>query len=258
MNPETPDTGEDAPSTEQILATIHNAISSDAPSAPESEYEAMQAALPDTPDTKELPDAAASDDASAISAGRQGPGSEDMADMVEKGDPGHSLHDEGDSQQAEEILNLTENFLSDRQSAESAAPPDSQALAPPHEPGIEDDPFLHDLGLKDEDSAGAMPGRQADAAQTVPCNNMEDTGQGSTPPDPHALVSDATAMAIRHAFGELQDNRSSGHDIALGDFVGQIIRPYLHSWLDAHLQPIVEKLVAAEIRRLSGNQTPGA
>ena len=37
-------------------------------------------------------------------------------------------------------------------------------------------------------------------------------------------------------------------------FVGELLRPLLRDWLDAHLPDMVEAMVAKEIARITGNR----
>lgn len=67
-----------------------------------------------------------------------------------------------------------------------------------------------------------------------------------------ALVSDQAASSVSHAFANLSGMLVSNQAKSMEDLMKEMLRPMLQSWLDQNLPPLVEKMVAAEIRRLSG------
>ncbi|MCU0889871.1 MAG: DUF2497 domain-containing protein [Rubritepida sp.] len=72
------------------------------------------------------------------------------------------------------------------------------------------------------------------------------------------LVAPAAAAAAAAAFGELSRavamDRGAGiarsGGLTIEDVVREELRPLLKAWLDAHLPPLVERLVRAEIERV--------
>jgi cell pole-organizing protein PopZ len=77
------------------------------------------------------------------------------------------------------------------------------------------------------------------------------------------LISEAAASAAATAFGRLaaaprarQDPPLVG-DRPLDEIVRELLRPLLRTWLDEHLPGIVERLVRAEIDRISARSEPG-
>jgi cell pole-organizing protein PopZ len=70
------------------------------------------------------------------------------------------------------------------------------------------------------------------------------------------LVSGAATEAVATSFARLADvPRQSERlsDAALDQIARETLRPLLQAWLDAHLPPLVERLVEAEIARLVGD-----
>lgn len=65
------------------------------------------------------------------------------------------------------------------------------------------------------------------------------------------LISEATDSAISSAFGRLTHTILSQNARTLDDLVQDMLRPMLKSWLDDNLPTLVERLVRAEIERVS-------
>jgi uncharacterized protein len=81
-----------------------------------------------------------------------------------------------------------------------------------------------------------------------------------------AVVSVAASAAAASAFGRLAAAFNveglAGESLMIGDrtlddIVESALRPLLRAWLDANLPRIVERLVAAEIARIAGRESPG-
>jgi len=87
----------------------------------------------------------------------------------------------------------------------------------------------------------------------------EATAQVSTPESAtlvglNGLVSASAAQASRNAFAalsQLQVRSEGGQDNTLEGLVTDLLRPMLREWLDRELPALVERMVAAEIARLS-------
>jgi uncharacterized protein len=65
------------------------------------------------------------------------------------------------------------------------------------------------------------------------------------------LLSDRATAAVTTAFGSLAHTVLMQNARTLDDLVGDMLRPMLKSWLDDNLPTIVERLVRAEIERVS-------
>jgi uncharacterized protein len=76
----------------------------------------------------------------------------------------------------------------------------------------------------------------------------------STPigPSPaHAILSHTTVSAVESAFNTLAHTVLSNNARTLEDLVKEMLRPMLKSWLDDNLPGLVERIVKAEIERVS-------
>ena len=121
----------------------------------------------------------------------------------------------GIDEQAADILELTESM---------AAPP---AAAPPQ--------F-----------------RTIDGASDV---SFDDAAEQPAPPPPaepaSQLISRSTRAAVDSAFNSLAQTVLVQNARTLEDLVREMLRPMLKSWLDENLPGLVERLVRAEIERVS-------
>jgi cell pole-organizing protein PopZ len=64
-------------------------------------------------------------------------------------------------------------------------------------------------------------------------------------------LSNATNAAVNAAFNELARTVLVQNSRTLEDLVREMLRPILKSWLDDNLPNLVERLVRAEIERVS-------
>ena len=73
--------------------------------------------------------------------------------------------------------------------------------------------------------------------------------ESSTPPRP--ILSHSTVSAVESAFNSLAHTVLSNNARTLEDLVKEMLRPMLKSWLDDNLPGLVERIVKAEIERVS-------
>lgn len=66
------------------------------------------------------------------------------------------------------------------------------------------------------------------------------------------LISQQAATSVSESFSSLSGLLVSSQAKTMEDLLKEMMRPMLQSWLDENLPTLVEKMVAAEIRRLSG------
>jgi cell pole-organizing protein PopZ len=109
-------------------------------------------------------------------------------------------------------------------------------------------------------SAGAMPNSAAqfrtidgssdvgfdEASERLAAPGSEERGQ---------LISGATSAAVDSAFNALAQTVLVQNARTLEDLVREMLRPMLKSWLDDNLPGMVERLVRAEIERVSRGRT---
>jgi len=70
-------------------------------------------------------------------------------------------------------------------------------------------------------------------------------------PAPAAMLSQSTVFAVESAFNSLASTVLSNNARTLEDLVKEMLRPMLKSWLDDNLPNLVERIVKAEIERVS-------
>ena len=89
---------------------------------------------------------------------------------------------------------------------------------------------------------------------------FHETAAAQSPPPPVAsrppaadspLLSTAASAAVHSAFGSLAHSVLAQNPRTLEDLVKEMLRPMLKSWLDDNLPVMVERLVRAEIERVS-------
>ena len=68
---------------------------------------------------------------------------------------------------------------------------------------------------------------------------------------PPAILSRSTVSAVKSAFNSLAHTVLSNNARTLEDLVKEMLRPMLKSWLDDNLPGLVERIVKAEIERVS-------
>jgi len=128
----------------------------------------------------------------------------------------------------DEILASIRRMIAHDDSA-NPAPPAGEAARPAAEPA------------KNE-AARAWPRSQA--ADPRP-------GRGSEPLKQPQLLSPATAAAVDSALDALAQAAAAHSSRTLEDIARDLLRPMLKTWLDDNLPQLVERLVRAEIERLS-------
>jgi cell pole-organizing protein PopZ len=70
-------------------------------------------------------------------------------------------------------------------------------------------------------------------------------------PSPQQILSRSTVSAVESAFNSLANTVLSNNARTLEDLVKEMLRPMLKSWLDDNLPGLVERIVKAEIERVS-------
>jgi cell pole-organizing protein PopZ len=73
----------------------------------------------------------------------------------------------------------------------------------------------------------------------------------AAPPPQQQILSHSTVSAVESAFNSLAHTVLSNNARTLEDLVKEMLRPMLKSWLDDNLPGLVERIVKAEIERVS-------
>jgi uncharacterized protein len=135
-----------------------------------------------------------------------------------------------------------------------APPRPVAATPPPVEPVAQQDELesmLADAGKENSD-ADVLDLTEAMAAdpEPAPMPPMPDM-QTESAPAPRPLISNSTSAAVDSAFNTLAHTVLVQNARTLEDLVREMLRPLLKSWLDDNLPGMVERLVRAEIERVS-------
>jgi cell pole-organizing protein PopZ len=104
--------------------------------------------------------------------------------------------------------------------------------------------------------AGRIDVLAEDGVAGAPVEAAPMAGSGIAPAQDSALLSPRTTAAVDTAFASLASTMLSNtvlspHPRTLDDLVRDMLKPMLKAWLDAHLPDMVERLVRAEIERVS-------
>ncbi len=95
--------------------------------------------------------------------------------------------------------------------------------------------------LEFTETGAAMPPRR-------PANEPPPFESSAPPPQ---ILSRSTVSAVESAFNSLANTVLSNNARTLEDLVKEMLRPMLKSWLDDNLPGLVERIVKAEIERVS-------
>jgi cell pole-organizing protein PopZ len=135
------------------------------------------------------------------------------------------------------VLELTQPI--DREELAPMSPPPTTASAPPPPAAPAIEPVEP---IKPAVAPPAAEPRAPDAPK-------------APPPAPQPIVSDMTVSASRQSLAALSAllvKPEDGESNTLEGLVREMLRPMLKEWLDQKLPGVVERLVEAEIRRLTG------
>ena len=228
------------PSMEEILASIRRIIADDDASktAPRPAEPPPQAAAP-APAARPAPPPQAPPPLPRVTPPEPSPEEAEAADP----EPMAEVED-----QASDILDLTEQM---------AAPMPQPAPAPAPKPAPQfrtiDGSF--DVSYEEERAAPQMPmsapqmsaPQMPEARAPSPSEDNPYRGDGRS----KQLLSNVTSAAVDSAFNTLAQTVLVQNARTLEDLVREMLRPMLKAWLDDNLPGMVERLVRAEIERVS-------
>ncbi len=141
--------------------------------------------------------------------------------------------------QASDILDLTEQM---------EAPMPQPAPAPKPAPQFRTIDGNFDVSYDEEKPAPQMPAPQMPEARAPsPSEDNPYRGDGRS----NQLLSGVTSAAVDSAFNTLAQTVLVQNARTLEDLVREMLRPMLKAWLDDNLPGMVERLVRAEIERVS-------
>lgn len=150
--------------------------------------------------------------------------------------------DEGDSSPLRNVLDLTERHVSAISAAAALTMRDGD-----EEAGLEDDsgPFCEsEIIIEKCDEAETPTPAVAAMNKHTPVPPIE-------PRRPEPLLSSETRAHVSGAFDRLGAAVMPQGPVTVEDLLKEMLRPMLREWLDENLPAIVERLVQAEIERVS-------
>jgi cell pole-organizing protein PopZ len=221
------------PSMEEILASIRRIIADDDANktAPRPAEPPPQAAAP-APAARPAPPPQAPPPAPPrVTPPEPSLDEAEAADSAPEPDP-EPMADVED--QASDILDLTEQM---------AAPMPQPAPAPKPAPQFRTIDGSFDVSYDEEKPAPQMPLPEARA----PSEDNQYRAEARS----NQLLSSVTSAAVDSAFNTLAQTVLVQNARTLEDLVREMLRPMLKAWLDDNLPGMVERLVRAEIERVS-------
>jgi uncharacterized protein len=152
----------------------------------------------------------------------------------------------------EEILASIRRIIADDDASKPAKP--SESAAPPKPSSAIAPPPSRPPPMPSK--AATPPPAPKPAAPSLPASNSQEDieamlaeldGSKATP----GLISNETIAAVDSAFSTLAHTIIGQNARTLEDLVKEMLRPMLKSWLDDNLPGLVERIVRAEIERVS-------
>ena len=152
----------------------------------------------------------------------------------------------------EEILASIRRIIADEEPGESAAHAGAAFDAPPPRPA----PSSPEEAAKEAEIDTMLARLQAGPRPAPPPEHpVASERRGSPPPGERGLLSAATAEAVDTAFDTLAQSAAQEAQVRNGrtveELVSELLRPMLKAWLDDNLPALVERLVRAEIERVT-------
>ena len=232
------------PSMEEILASIRRIIADDEAKPASTEKPAAEksaAAKPEAPAKPTMKDIPPSAIAPKAAAAKPAPAASNNQDDIDamlasldvatpEADIRPATPEPQPAAQPEaDVLELTDDMALPAQAAPKA-PPKTASF---HKIEPQDD-------LEFTESAAASAVHRQPAYEPPP---LEST--------PAPMLSQSTVSAVESAFNSLANTVLSNNARTLEDLVKEMLRPMLKSWLDDNLPGLVERIVKAEIERVS-------
>jgi len=224
------------PSMEEILASIRRIIADDdAAKPPPPKPEPAKPAAVAPPAEKPAPRPVAPPPPPPPPAAKTAI-TQDEVDEIEFVRPGAYVAAEKAEPVAADVLDLTESM---RAMPEPSAPTNFRTID-----------AQSDVVFRDVPPPPRPPERAAPAEKPQPA-----PPQQAAPPPERALLSASTSAAIDSAFNTLAQTVLIQNACTLEDLVKEMLRPMLKGWLDDNLPGLVERIVRAEIERVSRSRT---
>jgi len=228
------------PSMEEILASIRRIIADDdAGKSAQRPAEAPKAvAAPAAPAARPAPPRPPAPTPRVTPPAPSLTGIE-AASTVGSADPG-PVGEAAAEDQSSDILDLTESMASPMPPSPSPSP------MPDPAPQFRTIDGSFDVSYEDAAEKSAPQRNIGEARRPSASDGNEHRGDERT-----QLISSATSAAVDSAFNTLAQTVLVHNARTLEDLVREMLRPMLKSWLDDNLPGMVERLVRAEIERVS-------
>jgi uncharacterized protein len=141
---------------------------------------------------------------------------------------------------------------------EATTPEEIRSAAPEPEPEADVLDLTDEMALPDPAPQAAFrkvePPDDLEFTETAAKAPVRDMAFDLPPPSPMdspPILSRSTVSAVESAFNSLAHTVLSNNARTLEDLVKEMLRPMLKSWLDDNLPRLVERIVKAEIERVS-------
>ena len=217
---------------EEILASIRRIIADDDASKP---AKAPETAAPPKPPAAAAPSRPMSPATSAKSAISPPPAAKSMSTAMPTAMPAASV-----------VANSQDAI--DAMLAELDGPPKAAPQPAATQPGA---PAADVLDLTEAMAEPAPSPGPAPTFRTIDGTSDVVFSTKPEPPPDRALISNETIAAVDSAFNTLAHTVIGQNARTLEDLVREMLRPMLKSWLDDNLPSMVERIVRAEIERVS-------
>ena len=247
------------PSMEEILASIRRIIADDEAKPPAAEKPASPAAAPAKPEKPEKPTAAppaakarVMNDIppSAIPAAQAAAAK--VVPPVKPAPPPVAPAPAPAVSNGQDDIDALLSGLDEATSAAEIRPPllDGEVFDLTDEMALPDPPQASFHKIEREDDLDFAARAAARAVHRQPAFEPPPFESPAAPP-PQQILSRSTVSAVESAFNSLANTVLSNNARTLEDLVKEMLRPMLKSWLDDNLPGLVERIVKAEIERVS-------
>src|SRR6202011_2973833 len=245
------------PSMEEILASIRRIIADDEAKPPTAEKPAGPAAAPAKPEkpTAAAPAAKApvmNDIPPSVIPAAQAAAAKVAAPPVKPAPPPVAPAPAPAASNSQDDIDALLSGLDEATSAAEIRPPlpDGEVFELTDEMALPDPPQASFHKIEPDDDLEFTETAAARAVHRQPAFERPPVESPAAPP-PQQILSHSTVSAVESAFNTLANTVLSNNARTLEDLVKEMLRPMLKSWLDDNLPGLVERIVKAEIERVS-------
>ena len=245
------------PSMEEILASIRRIIADDEAKPPTAEKPAGPAAAPAKPEkpTAAAPAAKApvmNDIPPSAIPAAQAAAAKVAAPPVKPAPPPVAPAPAPAASNSQDDIDALLSGLDEATSAAEIRPPlpDGEVFELTDEMALPDPPQASFHKIEPDDDLEFTETAAARAVHRQPAFEPPPFESPAAPP-PQQILSRSTVSAVESAFNTLANTVLSNNARTLEDLVKEMLRPMLKSWLDDNLPGLVERIVKAEIERVS-------